>query len=122
MTTPNQKSCAEIAREIVDADMNPYVLEHKFQEALEAERKVAEEWKEQCRATAEGGANNIKLIADLRQKLDVAVDTLEELSQDAYPLSIFTPMTSKNWKELDDFLKTKGWRIDRLSADYGRII
>ena len=81
--TPNQKSCEQVLDEQFPKGQckergQALMLFAHFTIALEAEKEVADRWKEQCRATAEGGANNIKLIADLHQKLDMLRDIVHD--------------------------------------------
>lgn len=47
-------------------------------------------------------------------------EALEEFDKDPHPESIFHPLTADDWKATDDFCKSKGWRIDNVSAEIGR--
>ena len=61
-------------------------------------------------------------IKSLESKLSRAVEALEKISVQPYPIDLFTPIPDGEFKELDQWCQSRGYRIDNLSADIGRNI
>jgi len=60
---------------------------------------------------------------DIQKQNELMKGTLYSITHDAYPTDVFPPITSEQWIEIHLLLKEKfGFPIDRMSAEYGRIL
>ena len=56
-----------------------------------------------------------------KQLLDKAISGLEVIATPLYPEKIFTPLTEEDWQAIKDCCAGRGFALDRLSGEYGRM-
>lgn len=60
---------------------------------------------------------------DIQKQNELMKGTLYSIIHNAYPTDLFPPITTEQWKEIHQCIHNRlGIPIDRLSAEYGRLL